>query len=700
MAALLVYANTLAHPLVYDDRWVLARVQYAGRPGLWEQLFSHRGLTHLVHRLDHWIWGGWPAGMHATSLLLHGLASLLAAWAALALTRSRRAALICGLIFAVHPVHTEAVASIAYRKDILAAIFVLLALILWRASHRSPLRYAGALLCVLLGVASKEVAAIGVAPMLVLADLLPGSGRPERLTARARSAVLRALPIVVITVAATVLLAGNLVERFDEARIQQTIDPQMERYSQVLSASLAAVPGVSRLLIFPVTLSIDYPVPAATGLFSPRSLAGAAILALWILGVVTLFRRCAVAGFAAAWTLILYLPCSNIVPLTQFFVAERYLYTPSFGFCLLLALAALAALELFERRQDHSRRAAVLAAAGLLICAYGVRTVVRNADWASSHAIWSSAERAGMSTHRVHNNLGIALHGRGEFEAAIAQYRKTLELRPKDTTARFNLGNSCLALGRFDEAEQAYRETVSIEPTSYRGYYGLSVALSRLGRTDDALRSGLRAIELNPRYADAHFWVGVLLAQQGRSVESVPHFRQFVEARPDSFDGHKNLAAALAVQGELEQAAAHFSAALSIDPDSAGVHFNLGRVREVQGRLEEAAREFAAAIRLDGSLDAVDRLAWLHATAAQAGLRDPARAVALATRACEATRNENPRYLATLAVAQASAGDNAAAVRTARRSLALAESRGAAEVASAMRALLGRRVLSGQEGVQ
>jgi hypothetical protein len=199
LAAVAVFADTLANGLVYDDRWTWRRVPPLSLEAVGRAFVGERGLTYLVHSFDRWIWGAWTPGVHVTNVLLHALASALAGRAAFVLTAKKRVALLCGLLFAVHPVHTEVVAAFSYRKDSLAMVFVLTALCLWLGRERPRLCYAGALACLALGVLAKEVAAIGLVPMLFCADLLPGPGHPLAGRERAKRALKRSAPIAVLS---------------------------------------------------------------------------------------------------------------------------------------------------------------------------------------------------------------------------------------------------------------------------------------------------------------------------------------------------------------------------------------------------------------------------------------------------------------------------------------------------------------------
>lgn len=461
LVAIAVYANTLSNTFSYDDSWTLKRIPTLSTATLFDALHRSRGLTYAVHSLDKWLWGAWMPGFHITNVILHALASALAAYAAFTLTSCRRVALLCGLLFAVHPVHVEVVASFSYRKDSLAMIFVLLALISWFGSRRPILRYTGSVCCLLLGLLSKEVAVVGLVPVLFLVDLLPGHGHPDRWQARFKRAVWRSVPLFGLGLAAGIWFLTNASVDTILHSINHYSNGLIVHYDDILATAVGSILDVVRLLLLPLTLSADYPIRPQSGFVDPRALAGALVLGGWILGTIVLIRPAPVAALAAAWTLLTYLPCSNIFPLTHFFVAERYLYVPSFGVCLLVALGLNRVLVLGRNRLWV--RSAVIALAALLVTAGGVRSAIRNRDWRDDLSMWSSSLRAGVETDRIHGNLGVTLIRNGRPEDSIEHFKRALALHPC-TQWHHPLANAYYLTGRFQEATEQCRKILKTRP--------------------------------------------------------------------------------------------------------------------------------------------------------------------------------------------------------------------------------------------
>jgi hypothetical protein len=512
LAGIAVFANTVGNPLLYDDPLA---VEMASLPV--GQLATHRnGLTYLTIALDHGLWGSWPAGYHLTNVLLHGVCSALVALCTLTLGGRPRVAALCGLLFAVHPVHTEVAASIENRKEMLALLFALGSIILYRdRGRRHPgWCYAGALLCVALGMHAKEVAAVGVVVMLPFADLLPDSERRADFATRRRRATRRALPFVILGVLATAWYGGNVLRAFAPSAVARNVGSTFASYAEVLTATAASVPAVGRLLVYPARLSTDYPAPVNRRFTDSRAVAGALLVIGWIVATAGVARRAPLLAFGLAWTLIMYLPTANVVPLTSHFLAERYLYVPSFGLCL---VAALGFERLHARAPAGPRRALVVALVIIILGAGAARSVDRNQDWRDAVSLWTAALEANPEgSGKIHGELGLALVEAGRGTDAIAHLQRALEIGPPETDFHNNLALALEREGRLAEALPHFEHALAMEPTNPLFRYNLGRTLVAVGRVDEGL-AHLRTVSREETWRDLPPSVGAALAARGTS---------------------------------------------------------------------------------------------------------------------------------------------------------------------------------------
>jgi len=512
--AVAVFANTLPNALLYDDPGALAMAD----AGVRELAVQRYGLTYLSIRLDRLFWDTWPPGLHLTNVLLQGAAAALAAACALVLTRRLLVAVVAGLLFAVHPVHVEAVASIENRKELLAWILVASSLLLYRVRPRRPWTLVAAATAFVLAMSAKDAAAVGAAVMLPLSDvvpLAPAARRDSVVPALAFFLVGASAAIWYAGTATSVWYAGPVVSRFTPAAIADVTEGACHGYADVLRTSLAAVPEVARLLLFPVQLSVDHPVRHPTGLGDGAVLLGLALLLGWIGTAVALVRRAPAAAFAMAWVVVMYLPLSNVVPLTPYFVAERYLYVPSFGVCLLLAIGA----EALHRRAGAAGRALAIGIVVLLVGWGSWRSAARNRDWRDDLSLWTAAvERAPAASARAHKEIGRALWAAGRNDEAIAHLHKALALGPDTGDTRSNLGLALLGAGRAQEAVAEFDRALALWPSNPLVRYDLAWALLRVGRREDAMEH-LRRLAGADAWRDLPRGVRAALAARGMSPE-------------------------------------------------------------------------------------------------------------------------------------------------------------------------------------
>jgi protein O-GlcNAc transferase len=141
----------------------------------------------------------------------------------------------------------------------------------------------------------------------------------------------------------------------------------------------------------------------------------------------------------------------------------------------------------------------------------------------------------------AHNNLGVALRAQGQLDAAVASYRKAVELKPDFTEAHNNLGSALQALGQLDDAAASYRRALQINPNFAEAHSNLGFALKDLGQLDDAVASYRRALEINPNFAEAHNNLGVALKDLGQLDTSLASYRRALEISPNFAMAHNNL---------------------------------------------------------------------------------------------------------------------------------------------------------------
>ena len=324
----------------------------------------YRPLTTLLFSVEYALFGLRPAYFHLVSILLHAGASALAVLLALRLLGNLGAALFAGLVFAVHPVHTEAIAAACYQTTLLAALLAMAALWVlglgldgrWRLARALLL---AAILAALAALAKEEGAAV-VLLAVALVLLAPGAAR-----ARGKGALLAGMAagVGLVMLVRFVAVPGSTDSFFGQAGS-----------AVVAMTMLRVVVLYAGLLVVPLVLCpfYDWFIVTPSASLSAEPVVGFLLATGLLAAVVLLRKRAPAAAVGLAWLALALAPVLQIVPILNV-AAERFLYLPSLGFA--IALAAFFAW-------GRSRRPVLaLGLAAALLTLFAARTLWRWPDW-------------------------------------------------------------------------------------------------------------------------------------------------------------------------------------------------------------------------------------------------------------------------------------------------------------------------------
>ncbi|HUY95108.1 MAG TPA: tetratricopeptide repeat protein [Terracidiphilus sp.] len=188
---------------------------------------------------------------------------------------------------------------------------------------------------------------------------------------------------------------------------------------------------------------------------------------------------------------------------------------------------------------------------------------------------------------------------RGDYAAAIPEWRKALAMEPEDARAHNGFGETLARDGKGDEAVAQFRTAVAEKPEYAEAHNNLGVVLASLGKTTQAAAEFNQALEISPGYADGHNNLGRLLLEQQRVPDAINEFQAAIEINPNFAEAHNNLGYAYRIQGHVDQAVTEFRAAIEADPKYVHAYNNLGMALASQGKLDEAARDFARAVLIE-----------------------------------------------------------------------------------------------------
>jgi tetratricopeptide (TPR) repeat protein/tRNA A-37 threonylcarbamoyl transferase component Bud32 len=199
----------------------------------------------------------------------------------------------------------------------------------------------------------------------------------------------------------------------------------------------------------------------------------------------------------------------------------------------------------------------------------------------------------------THNNLGIALYDKGDFDGAIRAYNDALRIDPQYAFAHYNLGLALFGTGNLNGAVGAYKEALRLDPTNVLAHNNLGNTLRIQGNLDEAVGCCKEALRLDPEFALAHYNLGLALYEQGDLDRAISAYKEAVRLQPKFALAHCSLGRAHLDKGDLDGAIGAYTEALRINPNNAIAYYNLGLAFSNAGAPEEATSAYKEAIRLD-----------------------------------------------------------------------------------------------------
>ncbi|XP_063635833.1 protein O-mannosyl-transferase Tmtc3 isoform X1 [Cydia splendana] len=626
---------------------------------------SYRPLTVLTFRWNYAVHGLHPAGYHLVNLLLHALVSLLY-YKVCAMFLPEFASFVAAMLFAVHPIHTEAVTGVVGRAEMLSSVFFLGALLCYaRAASRrrcTDWRYVAACaVCVGVAMLCKEqgITATGVCVVyeLFVAQKRRGTSGGNRwswLEAWGKGSGWgyacgeAARRVVTLCCASLALLAARLHVMGAQLPVFTRFDnPAGATTGPAKHLTFAYLPALNAwLLALPEALCCDWTMGTVALLQSwqdPRNLATAALfIGLLVAAIHALRTRCTALSMGLALLVLPFLPASNLFFPVGFVVAERILYMPSMGWCMLIAHGWRLAAK------KHAKTA--VAALIFILFAFSIKTYVRNWDWKTEYSIFASGLRVNRNNAKLYNNVGHALEADGRYTEALEFFNTAVSVQPDDVGAHINVGRTYNHLGKYQEAEEAYmkaksllpkakpgesyqariapnhlsvflnlaslisrnatrleeadmlyRQAISMRADYTRAYINRGDILIKLNRTKEAQEVYEKALLYDSGNPDIYYNLGVVLLEQGKASQALAYLDKALELEPEHEQALLNSAILLQELGaaDLRQVARQRLLKL-LDKDSTNerVHFNLGMVCMDEGDAECAERWFRAAVHL------------------------------------------------------------------------------------------------------
>jgi tetratricopeptide (TPR) repeat protein len=588
------FINFDDHLYIKDNRWVKAGLTIEGfiwafdvnGAGYWQPL------TWLSHMLDVTLFGLNPVGHHLTNLGIHLTNALLLFWFFFHTTGRLYRSFFIAALFALHPLNVESVAWAASRKNLLSTFFWMLSLLFYVRYGESPTRNRYLMILVVF------VMGLMVKPMLVtlpfvflLLDYWPlrrlrldyeqqrVSGRSEKVLperkANAYQLVIEKLPMLAfsalsigLTIYSTQQIGINVAEH---------AAPMTLRFANALVSYF----GYLAKIFWPHNLAVFYPFPKALPMWQ---VAGSGVL-LILFTTLSLLSAKDKPYLTIGW--LWYL--GTLVPVIGIFqagawpaLADRWAYVPMIG---IITIIAWATPEITSKWRIRVPVLSLFGISILVCCAVLVRLQVQY--WQNSRILFQHALEVTQESSLAHNNLGLALFGEGQTNAALQHFKTALKLKPQNIEAHNNMGQALLKQGMVNEAVDHYRKLLKLYPSEAVTHKCLALALFEQGRIAESISHLQTSLRLRPNYASGYFNLGKIYFKQGQTKKAAKCYLEAIRLRPDFPEAHNNLGILLLKEGKLRMAVSYFRKALEQKNDYAPALENLEKVRLAQNAAKE-----------------------------------------------------------------------------------------------------------------
>jgi Flp pilus assembly protein TadD len=560
------------NPMVQGREPTLNLLTWVDRPEI------YRPLTMLTFAANARM-GTSATGYHVVNVLVHAGVTVLAFVLAKVLLRSSLGAAAAAALFAVHPIHTEAVTNVFGRAELLAALFVLISLLsLARARGDAPPDSRSSLWLVVSLVAfgaallSKESAITAV----VLCGVVHFWISPEHRLARTLRVV---VPYVLVGIA-YLGWRWYLVGALGMPVLPQLLDNPLAHVTLVprLATALVVMGDYLRLLTFPLALSSDYSfnqLPVVMSAWDARLPLATAVFVVLAVALIVGLRREPVTVVVAAFVFAPLVATANILVVIGTIKAERLLYLPSLGWC----LAAGWVVALLARR----RRPFALGALAIVLCLFAGQTWVRNEDWRDGATAHAAAVRTAPDSAKTHYNWARDLIRQRRLDEAIHHLRRSVAIYPDWVASQANLGGALALTGRLAEAGTHLTLAARLDPGSPIVRINLAQVLLQQGRFEEAFEQLETAKRLDPRSVNVSRILGTLYLQRGRFGEAIDPLGVAAAAEPGDADVQNSLGLALLRSGRIEESIPRFETALRLRPQHPQARQNLEAAQAQRG---------------------------------------------------------------------------------------------------------------------
>ena len=578
--AFVSFINTFQNSLIWDDIGRIVENGYIRRLDNLSLLFSSKYLSYFYETtyrplytltlfLNYHFFKLNVYGWRIFNIFLHGLNTILIYFLIRYIFKNKTISSITALIFAVHPIHTEAINCVVYRTELLACLFFMGSFFLYLKSIRIGKGfYLLSLFIFILALSSKETAAC--LPLIIVLYIYFFSQQKER-----KKLLVSVLPFFLIVLIWIVIARGfELPGKFVGKHELYYGSPFGSKlHLRILFYAGTSILRYIWICFLPINLVLIYPHQIKGYTPTPMEIFSFLILIAILTAALKMRKFSKEASFSIFYFFICLLPVSQIIPLSVIY-GERWLYIPSVGFCL---LAAILLKRLFF---DKNLKKAGIFFLVSITCFYFFVTITRNKDWKDE----------------------------------VTLLEKNVNIYPQSMDARLQLADNYSRKKDYEKALSHISVAHKMYPNLFWPYFWLGKYYAEEGPYNEAIRTFSNLLRDFPNHSknnpDFYYYFGLAYAKGKLYDEAISHYKKALTLRPLRPYNRKiynSIGNAYFHKDEFSKAIESYKFSLNIDPDWIVPYHNLTIVYKKMDKLKEFARYFTKAVSLDytykGSLE-------------------------------------------------------------------------------------------------
>ncbi len=645
----LIFYNSFENEFVFDDESVVVNnlsirdisnipKYFTGAEGFHKVIGRYyRPIVSTTYAVDYAIGELNPLGYHITNVIIH-IVSCLLLFAILAeLFKKYKygilASLISSLIYAAHPVHTEAVSWISGRTDSLVTLFFFASFLYYIKFVRGydKIRESGSgrdetffkkyillfvsILFYFAGLLSKEMI-ITFPVVIILFDFVyrkkPILYFKENIIAYASFAV-----VTIVYLLLRYITLKDVVERETYAYFYQM------DFVTITATMFKTVPLYFKLLFVPINLLYHYngTIPDSNSFLELNVIFSIIFTIAVIVFSVIFYKHNSVVSFCLLFFVVSLLPVMNIIP-TMNLMAERFLYMTSFSLAIVIAY-------LIVKNYNEKSNFQIIVFSVVLVLILSFLTYERNKDWKNNDVLYSTAE--GIDGTVLLTNVGNIYANNKQFDEAEKRYRRAIELRDNTLLAHHNLGLIFLIRGQLDSAEIKFKKGLSLDSLAPDGYLQLANVYQSEGRIDEAIQQLEKLQHIFPDYRNSKEMLDQLRAssnselppdvklpgninaekdmldkrsyqyyQDKKYKEAIKDLERLIVMVPEQQSGYlNNIALCYEGLGDLDNAEKYLRRAIEEDEKNINAYNGLAGIFLKKGNKEKAIEQYKNVLKIE-----------------------------------------------------------------------------------------------------